>query len=970
VHKHRTLRGSFIPVLVALALSLGLATMPVAGQALAHASGMPRQVSSSSSASHAATSHAAPASVGRSSRLAPTLGARVGGPGHFMTNQAPTCDTSWKAAVSGSWYDPSKWTNGVPDFIDLGNNQPGLSACITVPGTYTVTAAGDCPSTFCPGQGDVAPGATALTLGASTGTERLVVESQFSDSFCDSADGTMVITGDGSIGPGGFLDLVGGTGSCVSNGNNVPLNNTTHLSIGGTLTNSGQIRTDQGTSKNTCVFVSGNLTNLGTITVAFSAFYNDGNSQSNPLTLDNAGTISLRDGTFLGDGGQNFMGGTTIINDTGGSILNSGHSNAGFVYVSPFSNNVFDQGGGTTSPAVPHPLGPAVIVNGATLNYTGTGASSIVLEGNSSLTGDIASGQNLTMETNDTRAGATSVTAAASFTNAGDITQTEVQGPGCGSCTEAFSLGGTLTNTGTLEVDPGTGASINRFLAGNITNSGGTIDINTNVIYNNGNSSPLTLDNGGRINLADGAVLDIPSFADTTVVNDTGGSIVNTGHSNAGFVKIENNDNAFQEGAGTISPSSANPAQPAVALAATFSNPTLDYTGTGAGTIEIQGNVTVQGNLGAHQNLVIQPVDGCGSGQTSTASTPDSLTNAGAITLRPSICGGNPSVAFNIGNSGTLTNTGTISSLVPSGGSAAINGNLTNNGALNVASGDGLALNGALTNYDGNSGTLTGGKYLLSGTFTDRDTGLTAQGILADASSITLSGGSFLDSNGANALRNLGSIASGALLGLSNGSNLTTTVPLTNAGLISTGAGSTLNLGGSFTQNPTGRWSTQVAGISSFGRIAANGGATLAGILTLVDGSLNEPVGTTLAPLTASSRTGTFSNIGGVALSGGKFLDIVYTRYDFTLTVVATQISATPSSDSPGQTFTVNGSGFTPGETVSIALGSDPLTSAVADADGNISQTEKVPSLASGNYTLTAKGQTSFIKVTSPFTVS
>ena len=46
------------------------------------------------------------------------------------------------------------------------------------------------------------------------------------------------------------------------------------------------------------------------------------------------------------------------------------------------------------------------------------------------------------------------------------------------------------------------------------------------------------------------------------------------------------------------------------------------------------------------------------------------------------------------------------------------------------------------------------------------------------------------------------------------------------------------------------------------------------------------------------------------------------------------------------------------------------LTPATADGSGNISQPETVPSLAAGGYTITATGQTSFTKATTPFTIT
>ena len=45
----------------------------------------------------------------------------------------PSCNDSWKSAVSGAWSGGANWTAGVP-----ANTS---DVCITVPGTYTVTLA-------------------------------------------------------------------------------------------------------------------------------------------------------------------------------------------------------------------------------------------------------------------------------------------------------------------------------------------------------------------------------------------------------------------------------------------------------------------------------------------------------------------------------------------------------------------------------------------------------------------------------------------------------------------------------------------------------------------------------------------------------------------------------------------------------------------------------------------------------------
>ena len=72
---------------------------------------------------------------------------------------AQTCTTEWAAPVDGSWTDATKWTNGAP-----GTGSGGLSPCITVAGTYTVSLA----------QGlQQSTAVTSLVLGGASGVQTL-----------------------------------------------------------------------------------------------------------------------------------------------------------------------------------------------------------------------------------------------------------------------------------------------------------------------------------------------------------------------------------------------------------------------------------------------------------------------------------------------------------------------------------------------------------------------------------------------------------------------------------------------------------------------------------------------------------------------------------------------------------------------------------------------------------------------------
>ena len=73
-----------------------------------------------------------------------------------------------------------------------------------------------------------------------------------------------------------------------------------------------------------------------------------------------------------------------------------------------------------------------------------------------------------------------------------------------------------------------------------------------------------------------------------------------------------------------------------------------------------------------------------------------------------------------------------------------------------------------------------------------------------------------------------------------------------------------------------------------------------------------------------------------------------------------------------GQTVTFTGTGFTPGESVTGTVHSQPvnLGTVAADAQGNVSFTWNVPAgFAPGEHTVTLKGETSKRAVQATFTV-
>jgi hypothetical protein len=401
--------------------------------------------------------------------------------------QAATCDTSWaNGNTSGLWSSAGNWTNGAPDSTK--------TACITVPGTYTVQVSAETDE------------AESLTLGASSGTQTVQIQGfkQVLNNQTHFFNGSLTLDGGGSVGPHGAIELTGtcSFGACSSNqpGAQSILN----IPAGG-LTSAGTITfspgDDQGAGGR---YLNGSLTNTGSIDVNAPAQYDQGMSNGE---LENQGSITLADGDALTvPAGKSSI----VFNDEGGSISNGGGSGS----LTVDSSNTFIEGNGTISPATANPANPAVILDNSgytsavKLNYIGLGASTIVARGGASLSGNLSMGQNLIVQGNPSSAPCveSQVTAAGSFFSDGTI---RLDG-GCNTSGSDLVIpsGDTLTNAGTIDVEPGA----TRELSGNLSNAG-TFSLKGSLAFD-GSAATLT-QTAGTTSIAGGQVLDLTGSAAT-----------------------------------------------------------------------------------------------------------------------------------------------------------------------------------------------------------------------------------------------------------------------------------------------------------------------------------------------------------------------------------------------------------------------------------------------------------------------
>ena len=668
----------------------------------------------------------------------------------------------------------------------------------------------------------------------------------------------------------------------------------------GTLSNSGSINVEAGVGGPR--FLEGNLTNTGTIAINATTKYD-----AKAVALTNQGALNLATGTQLLVTNE-----SSVTNGTGGSIAATGSGN---VQLEPGTS--FTEGAGTTSGSKP------VIVRDAALHYTGTGASSIATHGTgSTISGNVASGQSISIES--INAENSYLTAAASFTSAGTITLTSTEA----SANQAALIvsAGTLSNSGSINVEAGVGGP--RYIEGNLTNTG-TIAINATTKYN---ASSAVLTNEGALKLTTATQLLVTNAG--SVINGTGGSIV----AGEGAAVVDESGTSFTEGAGTTSGT-----KPVIVR-----DGSLKYTGSGASVIAVHGTgSTLSGNLAAGQSLSIESTNSENAQETAATG----FTNAGTIVLTSTET--NANFAALTMTTGTLTNSGSIKVETGVGGARYLEGSLTNTGtlavsqttkydtakatlsnqgAINIATGVALAVTGASTVSNESGGMIaatgTGALTQTEGTFNQglgkTTTSKTSEPVILDRVALhyldkgvskiaqrgtsTLSGtispkvtlsiqstcsehavdtaaGSFLNSGTIN-LTNVETCPNNVTLALSGGTlenkgTINVLFPhggvrtieggLTNEKTLSIAneASQALKVTGSYSQGAKATLKLTIAGTSNFSRLAAGGSVALAGKLSLKQLKFTGKAGESFGVITGASRSGEFASVTGNAIKGG-----------------------------------------------------------------------------------------------------
>jgi hypothetical protein len=558
--------------------------------------------------------------------------------------------------------------------------------------------------------------------------------------------------------------------------------------------------------------------------------------------------------------------------------------------------------------------GPDTLSAGSVLwrssTWTGSGtltnSASMTADGDSMISSSLVQNGTLLVEGNGS-AGHATLTVANGFTNAGTLTlQSANQNQ-----SNLTMTNGTLTNTGTLNVNAGGGGT--RTISANLTNSG-TVNLNlsatfskTNGVYTNNNAftiaSAQTLSIAGSSQMfnQDGGTLTINGALSMSsdTFNLDGGTLDLSGSltlSGATF-----NFNGGQMTSGTSAVYLKNSA-----LA-------IGTGSTGAARFRVTGvDATLSGNVAAPQSILVQGNTDVGHAVLTATSD---VTNAGAITLESANAPNQSSLAVAAGKVLTNAATGTIAVNTGSGGGRTISadqftnngtvtistdtmfnraGVTTNTGSFTVAAGQTLTLSGGPSQaFNQNDGTLTvgGAISMIGGTFTF------AGGPLDLSGSLTLSGATFNFNGGQMTSGTSAVYLKNSALAIGTGSTgaarfrvtgvdatlsgnvaapqsilvqgntdvghavLTATSDVTNAGAI------TLESANAPNQSSLAVAAGKVLTNAATGTIAVNagsgGGRTLSGTLT------NN--GTVVVNGTTFSLTGTLTNFSGSTLTGGTY---------------------------------------------------------------------------------------------------
>jgi len=504
---------------------------------------------------------------------------------------------------------------------------------------------------------------------------------------------------------------------------------------------------------------------------------------------------------------------------------------------------------------------------------------------------------------------------------------------------------GGVANQGLIEATNGGSLNFSQNLT--VNNSGGTISSvgsgSTVLLISITQGGTLTTSGGGVMQgegtldgETHGAVnnqgtFSVPGGHSTGLIgtiNNTGTMVVDDANGDSSL-GIETGQNATLTGGGTVTLNDTTGA--AAAFISGGAGSTLTNTNN---TIQGSGQIGQVGGL-AVLNQKSGVVSANQAGRVLYINANGGVTNQGLMEATETS-------VLNL--SAVVSNTHTIETK-GSGSQVLVPGTINNKGTFSVGSGTLFNLTGTFANFSGT--TLTGGTYTISGTLQ-----FNGANIVNDGAHITLSGVSaaIIDQFSDDGLGNFAAIAKQGSLTLASGKTLITPASLSNAGKLTVGARTNLNVTGSYTQtagtttvdgtltapsgatnqagnvigkgtiastvvssgsftagdsptntgelslrtykqNASGTLNIAIGGVTpgkQYGRLAVANGARLSGTLnlTLID-SFVPAIGSTFTILTCGACTNQFATVNGLSINSGEHFEIAYNPTNVTLAVVS-----------------------------------------------------------------------------------
>ena len=788
-------------------------------------------------------------------------------------------------------------------YLQMGNG--GMTSASTVKVTGTLNNAGGTVSV----EGGSTSAADALLsvsgAASSTLTGSYEIYGSTGSAAVEFGSGGVISIGDGSSNSGYVLldgsnaylevgsansnNALNGLKTIASNGE-LELQDGAAVTTTGGLTNSNQLRVDGGGNGGSSLSIGGSVTNSGSLQVG-----DGGMSSASKVTV--SGTLNNTGGTVYVEGG-NVSGANSLLNVSGAapSTLTGSYQ----IYGSTGSATVEFGSGGVTSIGDGSSNSGYVLLDGANA-YLEMGA----VNSNNALNGLKTIASNGELDLQDGAA----VTTTGGLTNSNQLRVDAGSNGG-----SSMSIGGSLTNSGSLQVGNNGMTSASKVtVSGTLNNTGGTVYVEggnvsganallkvsgaapstlagSYVLYGSSGSAAVEFGSGGVTNIGDGksnsgsvllsgsnaymevgavnsnsALSGLKTIASNGELNlQNGASVSATGAlTNSGQLEVDSGGNggsSLSIGGSLTNNGSLQVGNDGSSLASTLkiSGPSLTNTGTinlsgggGIATLEIGGSKVTFGGTGT-----INLSNSANNLITGTATT-DTLVNSGNT-----IQGAGTIANIGVVNSGTiLANQSTPLVIAPS------SIGLNNTGTLSVNAGSTLQITGtnggSLLNFSGT--TLIGGTYVVGGTL---QFGASGASIITNAANITLSGPSsqIVDLSGGNVLTNLASNTAAGSFTVIGGRNFTTKSNFTNNGTLGVGAGSTVVVNGNLT-NFSG--TTLTGGTYNVGGTLQFNGANV--VTDAANISLTAPSGQIInqSGVNALANLATITAAGSLSLSGG-----------------------------------------------------------------------------------------------------